>query len=281
MFRNLLTAAVFSLAGTAMAADSAAAYPTPAGLVVNLPDGVAATGISGVTAPEIDIWDDAKLEWRTVSAAGEFAPARTLRIPGAADASRVALRGPDGPVAPAAAPQTGPLALNPDPEGIASGASSDPDTVWYPNGIDGRWLAVGNPNLLNRRDKVTLRFDISGLIPAGRVQRAVLRYAQSHFGWRDEEIVLEHFTEERLVLSGNDLISSRVEPVWHYVADRAMPPCTVTEIDVTDSINRDLERGFGFATFRIADVSAERFGNPRNELTGVTIETQPLTLFFT
>ncbi len=171
--------------------------------------------------------------------------------------------------------------LLPDKEGIASGASSNPDTVWYLNGIDGKWLAVGQPNLLNRRDKVTFRFDISGFIPTGKVKKAVLQYEQVPFAarYRDELLVLDHFNIERAKLSGNDLISNQVDTVRKYVLERAVTNPVITRIDVTGQVNADLAKGFGYSTFRVSSQSAEVQGNPRNEATGVTINNGTMKLF--
>ncbi len=179
------------------------------------------------------------------------------------------------PVGPAA--QT----LLPDKEGVASGASSNPDTVWYLNGIDGKWLAVGQPNLLNRRDKVIFRFDITGYIPAGKVRKAVLQYEQVPFAarYRDELLVLDHFNIERARLSGNDLISNQVDAVRKYILERAVTNPIITRIDVTSQVNTDLSKGFGYSTFRVSSESAEVLGNPQNEATGVTINNGTMKLF--
>ncbi len=167
--------------------------------------------------------------------------------------------------------------VTPQEGDLASGASSNPDTVWYLNGIDGRWLAVGNPNLLNRRDKVTVRFDLSPWVFPGPVKKAWLCYRQTAFGYRPEEIIIEHFLTERWMLSGKDLISTQTETLANYVSEVDAGQLTMI-VDVTEAVNRDLRRGFGWTTFRIASATAEREANPENAATGVTVDNGTLQL---
>lgn len=270
------------------AGETVEGYPAGTAWIVNLPEGASATELrldnSRAVPRAVFAWDDAGQDWVEVAFAVD---ARRVPLPGVkavklagfdAKAARPVFTGrlADGsegelPVD-APKPDAGAKELRPDPEGVASGAASNPDTVWYPNGIDGKWLAVGNPNMWNRRDKVTVRFDLTPFVPAGQVRRAVLTYGHTPFGYRSNELVLEHFTTERLVLAGNDLISNQVEPLRHYVVDREMKAMTEARVDVTGALNADLAAGFGFTTFRIACVTAEILANPRNDACGVTIE---------
>lgn len=158
----------------------------------------------------------------------------------------------------------------PGAKDLASGASSDSHKVWYLNGIGGNWLAVGSPNTLNRRDKVTVRFDLSSLIFAGAVKKAWLCYRQNPFGYRSETILVEHFTSERWELSGKDLISTQTEVLGRYISVVGSGQSCVI-LDVSSAVNADLERGFGACTFRIASETAEKLGNPENAPSGVSI----------
>ena len=62
----------------------------------------------------------------------------------------------------------------PRTEGCGSAACNPPGT-WQLGGIGGNWLAVGQPNTLNRDDRAVFRFDIRRYLTTGRVARATLR----------------------------------------------------------------------------------------------------------
>ncbi len=175
------------------------------------------------------------------------------------------------------------LELKPDKEGVASGAVCNPEKVWYLNGIGGRWLAVGQPNTLNRRDRVTFRIPIDRFIPSGRVRKALLVFAYSAGGkqQRINQLELEHFNVERLKLSGNDLISHATSPVAKFTVQPVVKRPVRLTFDVTAQVNSDLRQGFGFTTFRIRSVTADQSGNTAMKSSFVTIEQNSMKLLVT
>ena len=62
----------------------------------------------------------------------------------------------------------------PGPTDTASGARHALQT-WQLGGIGGNWLAVGQPNTLNRDDRAVFRFDITSYLTPGRIAKARLR----------------------------------------------------------------------------------------------------------
>lgn len=147
---------------------------------------------------------------------------------------------------------------------IGSGASSN-IKFWYPGGIDGRWLAVGNPNKFNRNDKVVFRFPLALFIAVGKVQKAELhfRLKASKKNSRPENIMLEHFTKDRRELTGQALISHDVEDVGALPTLEIGKTVTV-KIDVTKYVNKDLAKGYSFINFRLTSLTAEKYGVPEN-----------------
>ena len=147
----------------------------------------------------------------------------------------------------------------PDAQGVGSGACSDPDTVWYINGIGGTWLAVGQPNILNRRDRVVFRFPIIKYMPQCKVRKATLRFDYTAAGEqkRDNLIEVEHFTSERLFISGKDLNSTFTDSVAQFVhepADVNVRPPSITVMSPT--------AGCGVASMRSAAPFLTRFSFP-------------------
>jgi len=170
--------------------------------------------------------------------------------------------------------------IQPGTDDMASGALSDPHKVWYLNGIDGTWLAVGQPNTLNRRDRVVFRFPISHLVPTGEIKNAVLVFKYSSGGKqkRNNIIQIEHFNVERIKLSGNDLISNAVEPVTQFAVLPEVRNKKIT-FDVSEKINSDIISGFGFSTFRIKSITADELGNIAMESSYVTVKNNSIKLF--
>ena len=133
----------------------------------------------------------------------------------------------------------------PGPKDAASGACNALET-WQLGGIGGNWLAVGQPNTLNRDDRAVFRFDIRRYLTAGRVAKATLRLAVDP-QTRGETFRLEHFTVERFVLAAKDLGSTQVELVRSFEVKHGTPAGLALSFDVTGAVNRDLEAGFGFS----------------------------------
>lgn len=164
----------------------------------------------------------------------------------------------------------------PGPNDVASGACNALET-WQPGGIGGHWLAVGQPNTLNRDDRAIFRFDIRPFLTTGRVTKATLRLAVNP-QTRGETFRLEHFSAERYALAAKDLGSTQVELVKSFDVKRGTPAGLALGFDVTAAVNRDLESGFGFVAFRLRSEYAEAVGNPDNRPSLVTIVNGSLAL---
>lgn len=147
---------------------------------------------------------------------------------------------------------------------VASGASKSA-TLWYPGGISGRWLAVGNPNKYNRNDKVVFRFPLAGFISRGSVKKAVLRFRvhTDKRNTRKEDLVLEHFTTDRRILTAQSLITQEVKELGQ-VASLAPGKNVIVKMDVTSAVNNDIEKGYPFIGFRVTSITAEKYGAPGN-----------------
>jgi len=168
----------------------------------------------------------------------------------------------------------------PDEQGVGSGACSNPNTVWYMNGIDGRWLAVGQPNWFNRRDRVVFRFPIIKYMPQCKVKKATLRFDYTAGGQqkRDNLIEVEHFTAERIFISGKDLNSPFTESVAQFNVTVNDARNSKVEFDVTDKVNADLSKGFEFCAFRVRSITADTLGNSEVKSSFITVENKSMKL---
>ena len=165
----------------------------------------------------------------------------------------------------------GPVAYDrPRPKRCGQRACHAIDT-WQLGGIGGNWLAVGQPNVLNRDDRAVFRFDIRKYLNAGKVAKARLRLVVNP-QTRGETFRLEHFAVERIVLAAKDLGSTQVKPIKGFEVKHGTPAGLALSFDVTDALNRDLETGFGFVGFRLVRSEyAELVGNPDNSPSLITI----------
>ena len=161
----------------------------------------------------------------------------------------------------------------------ASGALHALQT-WQLGGIGGKWLAVGQPNTLNRDDRAVFRFDIAMYLFPGKVAKAVLQVVVNP-QTRGETFRLDHYTGERTVLSAKDLGSAQVEKVASVEVKKGTPAGLPLSFDVTGQVNRDLEAGFGFSAFRLKSEFAEALGNPDNRPSLITIVNGTLALVIT
>lgn len=168
----------------------------------------------------------------------------------------------------------------PDANGVGSGACSNPNTVWYINGIGGRWLAVGQPNKLNRRDRVVFRFSILKYMPQCKVKKATLRFDYTAAGEqkRDNLIEVEHFNNERIFISGKDLNSTFTEGVAQFKVTVKDARNSKVEFDVTDKVNADLAKGFEFCAFRVKSITADKEGNDEMKSSYMTVENKSMRL---
>jgi len=184
-----------------------------------------------------------------------------------------------GAAEPPAASQAVKDVIVPGREDTASGALHALQT-WQLGGIGGKWLAVGQPNTLNRDDRAVFRFDIAMYLFRGKVAKAVLQVIVNP-QTRGETFRLDHFTGERTVLSAKDLGSAQVEKVTSIEVKKGTPAGLRLSFDVTEQVNRDLEGGFGFSAFRLKSEFAETVGNPDNSPSLITIKNGTLALTIT
>lgn len=168
----------------------------------------------------------------------------------------------------------------PDAQGVGSGACSNPDTVWYINGIDGHWLAVGEPNILNRRDRVVFRFPVLKYMHAGKIRKATLYFDYTATGDdpRDNLIEVEHFTAERIFISGKDLNCTFTDVVGQFTTTVKDARNSRVSFDVTDKVNDDLGHGFEFSAFRVRSVTADTLGNSTKKSSFISVENGSMKL---
>lgn len=164
----------------------------------------------------------------------------------------------------------------PGPEDTASGALHALET-WQLGGIGGKWLAVGQPNTLNRDDRAVFRFDIGMYLTPGRVGKATLRLVVIP-QTRGETFRLDHYTGERFVLATKDLGSAQIEKVASFEVRKGATGDMPLSFDVTAALNRDLEAGFGCSAFRLRSEFAATSGNPDNTPSLITIANGTLAL---
>ena len=95
-------------------------------------------------------------------------------------------------------------------------------------------LWVGNPNLLNRKDRTSIRFDLTKYLAKGRVGKAELCLGVYPFGIYDENtFVVEQLMRERMELKPTDTLSDDAEKRAEFVLKpEDKPPCR-QRFDVT------------------------------------------------
>ena len=149
---------------------------------------------------------------------------------------------------------------------VASGAARDIN-VWCPGGIGGHWLAVGQPNLCNRNDKVVFRFPLASFIAKGKVRKAVLKFnvTTDKRNISPENLIVEHFITDRREFNAQALITTDVEDVAPLATMNAGANQNVV-IDVTNVVNNDLAKGYVYVNFRVTSKTAETLGTPKNGL---------------
>ncbi|MBP5673899.1 MAG: hypothetical protein J6X49_16045 [Victivallales bacterium] len=140
-------------------------------------------------------------------------------------------------------------------------------------------LWVGNPNLLNRKDRTTIRFDLTKYLAKGRVKKAELFLTVTPFGIYDENtFVLEQLMRERMELKSADTLSDDAEKRADFVIkSEDKPPCR-QRIDVTDCVNGLLQVGHTQLVLRLRDATVENRGNKKNKAEGLEINQNELRL---
>ncbi len=136
---------------------------------------------------------------------------------------------------------------------------------------------VGNPNVLNRRDRVVFHFDLSEYLQAGKIKQAILVLPLQPFGvLKGNKIELEYFKTEHAPVFKMDLISNDVLPVATMFIDSKSQ--VLHNLNVTKMINDALSRGEGSIAFRVRNITIEKVGNRYNKPEGVSIDYKKLKL---
>ncbi len=129
---------------------------------------------------------------------------------------------------------------------------------------------IGNPNALNRNDRVIFHFDLSAYLLAGSVKQAVLSLPLEPFGVLDgNEVELEYFTKEHAPIMAIDLVAQDTEPVAVRMIDRRT--YQKHRFDITAMVNKALEHGQGTIAFRLRNITTEAKGNRQNNAEGVAV----------
>lgn len=144
-------------------------------------------------------------------------------------------------------------------------------------GLFGHWLLAGEANFMECNYRSAVRFDLARFIPAGKVNKAILKTSQSHFGYRDETAALEILNEEWPVLAPGTLISNQARRLVEYTLKNGEKNRQM-DFDVTSVVNANLQQGIGSAVLRFVSVTAPAEGNAKGEACGVTIHENNLYL---
>ena len=140
-------------------------------------------------------------------------------------------------------------------------------------------LWAGNPNTLNRRDRVTMRFDLTKYLAKGRVSKAELCMAVHPFGIYDENtFVMEQLMRERMELKPADTLSDDAEKRAEFVIPAEDKPPFPQRFDVTDCINNLLKAGHTQLVLRLRDATVEERGNKKNKAEGLAVIANELKL---
>ena len=133
-------------------------------------------------------------------------------------------------------------------------------------------LWVGNPNLLNRKDRTTMRFDLTKYLAKGRISKAELCMVVHPFGIYDENtFVVEQLMRERMELKPTDTLSDDAEKRAEFVIkDGDKPPCHQC-VDVTECVNKLLQVGHTQLVLRLRDTTVEARGNKKNKAEGLAV----------
>lgn len=143
------------------------------------------------------------------------------------------------------------------------------------NGTDFEY--VGNPNKLNRCDRVLFSFDIRRMLYAGHVKSAILEFDNEPMGRLDEnDFELDIFKSGRADIRKEDIISGEVDSLCVYNFKRGQD--RVLSLDITEQLNAALRIGEGALTFRLRDATIETRGNIYNDPEGIVLRRQTVKL---
>ena len=140
-------------------------------------------------------------------------------------------------------------------------------------------LWVGNPNLLNRKDRTSIRFDLTKYLAKGRVAKVELCLAVHPFGIYDENtFVVEQLMRERMELKPTDTLSDDAEKRAEFVIKADDKPPCYQRFDLTECVNKLLQTGHTQLVLRLRDMTVEERGNKKNKAEGLAVIANELKL---
>lgn len=156
------------------------------------------------------------------------------------------------------------------------------DQLYAPGGLERSGLFLGNPNQLNRADRVLLKYDLKPiLLLASRIKSATLVYRiESYVSENiDEQLEVEHFLESLESLGGQELNRPDVEsvalvkivPEDAINGENGVRSVDPKETDVTAAVLEDIKKGNTVCSFRLRVPEIEGRGNNRASANGLII----------
>ena len=140
-------------------------------------------------------------------------------------------------------------------------------------------LWVGNPNTLNRKDRTTIRFDLTKYLAQGCIHKSELCLAVHPFGIYDENtFVLEQLMRERMELKPTDTLSDDAEKRAEFVIKADDKPPCFQRFDLTEHVNKLLQTGHTQLVLRLRDTTVEDRGNKKNKAEGLAVIATELKL---
>ncbi len=134
-----------------------------------------------------------------------------------------------------------------------------------------KWPFIGNPNVLNRCDRVLIQFDLRHYLEPGKISQGILTFALSGMGSLNANLLnLEVFSSEHTPQRNMDLIANDTVPCGEILYDAKS--VRLHSFDVTKFLNDVLARGDGTITFRIRNGTVEKVGNRYSKAEGALID---------
>ena len=156
-----------------------------------------------------------------------------------------------------------------------AGSTASVNIKWWTT----KYLWAGNPNTLNRRDRTSIRFDLTKYLAKGRVAKAELCMAVDPFGIYDENtFVVEQLTRERMELKPTDTLSDDAIKRAEFVLTKDTKGPSRQRFDLTDCVNSVLQAGHTQLVLRLRDTTVEERGNKKNKAEGMAVKGDELKL---
>ena len=140
-------------------------------------------------------------------------------------------------------------------------------------------LRVGHPNVLDRKDRTTMRFELTPYLAAGKVSRAVLNLSLGFYGITNANgFVVHRLVRDREEIRPVDTLSTDVEELGRFVIRAGDGNPSRQRIDVTEAVNALLGSGHVQFVVRVRDATAEKRGNPGHRPEGANLVKDELKL---